>query len=1140
MDTSITTITQKSTKVKEFWLDIAKDGTKRLQIDPIIACVLKPHQIEGVQFMWDSVFENLDLVAKDDPGSGALLAHCMGLGKTLQVIALVHTVLANSELTKVNKVLVLLPINVQINWANEVTKWTSKCDVKVNVYDLPSDSRFGIDMLKQRIKSIERWVKNGGIFLMGYTMFARLVAGVGIKTKVLKERFRKGLLCADLVVCDEGHLLKSEKTNIAKTVYQVETQRRIVLTGTPLQNNLIEYHCMVSFVKPNLLGTKKEFANRFVNPINNGSHRDSTPADVAYMKKRAHVLHNTLDGCVQRRDYDIIRNLLPPKHEFVLLIRMSEKQIILYRSYMEGQRGIKSSEGKVDSMGGAKSGFKGAQLFKDFQTLSRIWTHPWVLKINEIRVAIIESRNVKSFVNDDSSASESESESDDGQNDENQNGHYKDELDDSNVNNDKKKKAPNRKRITDSDNSNCEIINDSLEDENENTKNEKDDDDKDLSGGSGSSGDDSIIRTKKKGESTDESDFDDDNSNNNGTRRSTLNNNTVKSAIEKYKESRQPRKTKNSTYNSVVSDVEEIESEEETHWWSEMVTDDAEFELTFSGKMVIFEQLLRLCEQKGDKLIVFSQSLMSLDLIEKFLNHFVLSGQHWTKGVDYLRLDGSVDVAKRNKDCEIFNDRKNIKARLYLISTRAGGIGINLVGANRCIVFDACWNPSYDTQSIFRIYRFGQTKEVFIYRFLSQGTMEEKIYQRQVNKQSLAQRVVDEHQLDSHFTSNELRELYNFEPNIYDPEIENVPAIPDDDILKTLLLDCKRWISSYHEHDSLLENKISEGLSEEERKAAWAEFEAEKNGQSNQMPSRTYASYEEYLYYNPHMNPELQNNNNQSNGGLHNEQITNQMELVRQYQLKLMQQKMQQQQNQQQQAQRYQMHMQQQAQMRQQQQKPQTQQEKDFQNQVNQIMASQQQQKKQQNPVRPTVADQLTQIYSNSGRNTNGQNIHINGQNKNVQNNNGSSSSNSNIRRQTVNNIVDNKQSIDLTEGEDDYTSHGENFKPTSTLSKKLSSITNEPINSDGKKKSFISNLTEPTKTSTTSGFISSLPNTSSSKSTTVNPQLNELITKYHNTRNTDERRATLTRILAISEEAYLQLVSQSNNGKNNGKIQNM
>lgn len=234
---------------------------------------------------------------------------------------------------------------------------------------------------------------------------------------------------------------------------------------------------------------------------------------------------------------------------------------------------------------------------------------------------------------------------------------------------------------------------------------------------------------------------------------------------------------------------------------------------------------------------MFSQSLYSLDVIEHFLNQIdeqtQLNGScakftgSWTLGQDYFRLDGSTPVEQRNAFCKHFNSASNPRARLFLISTRAGGLGINLVAANRVIIFDVSWNPSHDIQSIFRVYRFGQNKPCYIYRFLAMGTMEEKIYERQVTKQAISKRVIDEQQIDRHYNQNDLQELYNYD---LEPDDERIlPILPKDRLFAEMLKKFEDIIYKYHEHDTLLENKEEETLDENERRQAWEEFESEKN-----------------------------------------------------------------------------------------------------------------------------------------------------------------------------------------------------------------------------------------------------------------------------------------------------------------------
>uniref|UniRef100_A0A673C313 DNA helicase n=1 Tax=Sphaeramia orbicularis TaxID=375764 RepID=A0A673C313_9TELE len=723
-----------------------------VQVHRNLVTKLKPHQVDGVQFMWDCCCESVKKIEKS-AGSGCILAHCMGLGKTLQVVTFLHTLLLCEKLN-FSTALVVCPLNTVLNWLNEFEKWQDgmEDEESLEVVELATVKR-----PQERSYALQRWQETGGIMIMGYEMYRNLTQGRNIKSKKLKEIFQKTLVDPgpDLVICDEGHILKNEASAVSKAMNSIRTRRRVVLTGTPLQNNLIEYHCMVNFIKENLLGSVKEFRNRFINPIQNGQCADSTPHDVRIMKKRAHILYEMLAGCVQRKDYTALTKFLPPKHEYVLSVRVTPIQAKLYRYYLDHFTGV------GNALEGGR-GRAGTKLFQDFQMLSRIWTHPWCLQLDYIS----KEKQGRGFFDEDS-------------------------MDDFIA-------------------SETEESSMSLSSADEKQKKKK-------------------KRGKGKNKDSEDSDSDD---------------------VEVIKEWNTSSRGRNGEGRNRASPVEEPRPSSSqpgspsADWHKEFVTEaDAEV-IEHSGKIVLLFEILRMAEEVGDKVLVFSQSLISLDLIEDFLELSCRAKDEdkispykgegkWFRNIDYYRLDGSTNATTRKKWAEDFNDTSNTRGRLFLISTRAGSLGINLVAANRVIIFDASWNPSYDIQSIFRVYRFGQRKTVYVYRFLAQGTMEEKIYERQVTKQ----------QIERHFTMNELSELYTFEPDMADDPSEKkskraTPVLPKDLFLAELLQNNKDQIACYHEHDSLLDHKEEEALSEEDRKAAWAEYEAEKKVGNEKLTDR--------------------------------------------------------------------------------------------------------------------------------------------------------------------------------------------------------------------------------------------------------------------------------------------------------------
>ncbi|KAL1228432.1 DNA excision repair protein [Trichinella pseudospiralis] len=149
------------------------------------------------------------------------------------------------------------------------------------------------------------------------------------------------------------------------------------------------------------------------------------------------------------------------------------------------------------------------------------------------------------------------------------------------------------------------------------------------------------------------------------------------------------------------------------------------------GKMIVLHSLLKLWKQENHRILLFSQSRQMLNILEDFLKK---------RNYTYLRMDGTTAVGSRQSIVTAFNENADIF--VLLLTTRVGGLGLDLTGADRVILYDPDWNPTTDAQAQERAWRLGQTSDVVVYRLVSSGTVEEKIYHRQIFKQFLMNRVL--------------------------------------------------------------------------------------------------------------------------------------------------------------------------------------------------------------------------------------------------------------------------------------------------------------------------------------------------------------------------------------------------------------
>ncbi|KAF8863799.1 hypothetical protein BDZ45DRAFT_722216 [Acephala macrosclerotiorum] len=570
-----------------------KDCPKGKQIvdvvlDPFLGRKFNPHQFEGVRFMYECV-----MGMRDFNGQGALLADEMGLGKTLQTIALIWTLLkqnpiAGSKDGVIKKALIVCPVTLIQNWRDEFMKWLGKEKVGVFVADNP----------KIKLTDFTHG-KSYSVMIIGYE-----------KLRSVQDELKKGA-GIDIVIADEGHRLKTAQNKSAQAIRNLDCPMRIVLSGTPMQNDLSEFYIMVDFVNPGLLGTFKTFKKEFEVPILKSRQPEASKRDVEKGKAREEELSSLTKSFILRRTADVMAKFLPPKSDYVVFCKPTQAQTEVYQHVLASPL-----FGNICGTGNAQASFQLITLLK------KVCNAPSLLQ--------------------------------------------------------KKEDAPSNATVT-------------------------------------------------------------------------------------------------ALMEAIPADLLRLPP------------------IRASSKFRVLDQMVRRLSETKEKIVIVSNWTSTLDLI----------GQHLASlNLPFSRLDGKTPQDQRHSLVRAFNAAPASKSFAFLLSAKAGGTGINLIGASRLILFDTDWNPATDLQAMARIHRHGQRRPVKIYRFLMAGGIDEKIYQRQVTKMGLADSIVDGKANEASFSAAELRDL---------SRLDIVSACQSHDLL---LCGCKGL--GHDLSPPIIEDSSDETLAEEE------------------------------------------------------------------------------------------------------------------------------------------------------------------------------------------------------------------------------------------------------------------------------------------------------------------------------------
>ncbi|KAJ3075611.1 hypothetical protein HDU98_007421 [Podochytrium sp. JEL0797] len=507
---------------------------------------------------------------------GGILGDEMGLGKTIQLIAFLAGLHRSRMLGKGKPILVIAPATVMNQWVKEFHEWWGAMRVvilhasgsgvgnlgAVSEEEMSDSEEDGFSSKRKRKRSetkdsvkaprkrnpkaqkqirelVDRVVEMGHVILTTYE---------GLRV------YRENLVPVNwaYAVLDEGHKIRNADAEITLVCKKLRTPHRIILSGTPIQNNLKELWSLYDFVFPGRLGTLPVFLTQFEVPIRLGAYANASNIQVQTAQRCAAVLRDLISPYLLRRLKCDVAADLPQKTESVLFCKLTKEQRALYEEYIRSDAVVGAIDGKRNALGAIDG-------------VRKICNHPDLLNRDADRL---------------------------------------------------KPDYGNPSR---------------------------------------------------------------------------------------------------------------------------------------SGKMQVVLSLLSMWKKQGHRALVFCQTRQVQEILEKLVAN---------EGYKFLRMDGMTPIKNRIGMVDNFNSDPSIT--VFLLTTKVGGLGLNLTGANRVLIFDPDWNPSTDIQARERAWRLGQTRSVAVYRLMMSGTIEEKIYHRQIYKQFLTNKILTDGGVGQKrfFDSRSMRDLF--------------------------------------------------------------------------------------------------------------------------------------------------------------------------------------------------------------------------------------------------------------------------------------------------------------------------------------------------------------------------------------------